>query len=370
MKQPKQEDLLGFVLGALDAPEQRDLQQYIDANPETEEQLLEIRNAMSPLDSLEAEATGHRPGLARRTCELVAGLQHGQQQNELETSPPINNLFVEPPSNEESTRLVEPASNFAFSRFTDRLSHPLSWSRVDMLAAVAFIAILSGILLPAIAQSRFNSRVMACQHNLAQVGTAMLTYSDLHSGRYINVPNFDSSLTETSFASGLQKTSFSSGLFAPVLKTTGFIKDDATFSCAGVATLNPVSIPTINQLASAEGEQQETLRRRMGGHFGYGLGFVEGDRYSAPRNDGSAHRVILADMPSVDLPGRGSNNHAGKGQNCFFADGHIQFVSTHTIGDDAIYENDFGMVGPGAGPRDNVIAPSHLPPVQIEFINQ
>ena len=52
MKHPSQEDLLGYVLGALDAQEERDLQEQIDANPEIEDQLLEIRNSMTPLESL------------------------------------------------------------------------------------------------------------------------------------------------------------------------------------------------------------------------------------------------------------------------------------------------------------------------------
>ena len=70
MKQPSQEELLGYVLGALDAQEQRNVQQLIDQNPELEEQLLEIKNSLLPLDCL--DTSGPRPGLARRTCEMVA----------------------------------------------------------------------------------------------------------------------------------------------------------------------------------------------------------------------------------------------------------------------------------------------------------
>ena len=360
MKHPSQEDLLGYVLGALDAQEERDLQKQIDASPEIEEQLLQLRHAMSPMESLTLE-TGNRPGLARRTCELVANLKHSKQDL-FEDSAAIEDLFGV--SSSDGIRQVfddapapdaqlKPASSF--SRFTDRLVHPGSWSRIDLLAGVAILAIFASILLPAISNSRFHSRIDSCKHNLTQVGSAMLAYSDLHNGQFINI-------------SGVTPTATSAGLFAPVLRSSGFLEDDALFSCAGVRDSEPPRIPTLQQIDSARGSQLESLKRRMGGHFGYSLGFLEGGKkYSAPRNDGSSHTVVIADMPSGDLPGRSSKNHAGRGQNCFFADGRVKFFPTHMIGDDAIYENDLGIVGPGIGEHDNVIAPCHIPAVRVHF---
>jgi len=67
---PSQQDLLGYVLGALDAQEQRELQKQIDNDPALEESLLDIKAALVPLDSIDNK--GYRPGLARRTCEAVA----------------------------------------------------------------------------------------------------------------------------------------------------------------------------------------------------------------------------------------------------------------------------------------------------------
>jgi hypothetical protein len=357
VKHPSQEDLLGYVLGALDAQEERDLQQQIDANPEIEDQLLQLRQTMSPLDSLTFGEPGNRPGLARRTCELVASLKHGNQDlldggdaiGEMfgtSDSEAIREVFDDSPASSDSD--LEPSS---FSRFRDRLSHPRSWSRIDMLAGVAIMAIFASILLPAISHSRFHGRINSCKHNLTQVGNAMLVYSDLHSGRFINIPS-------------VGMASASNGLFAPVLKDVGFIENDALFACAGRAESEPPRIPSIQQIRTAKGTQLDALRRRMGGHFGYALGFFDGDKYSAPKNNGSSYSVIIADMPSSHLPGRGSENHGGKGQNCFFADGHVQFATAHSIGDDAIYENDLGIVGPGLGERDNVIAPCHVPIVR------
>jgi prepilin-type processing-associated H-X9-DG protein len=266
-----------------------------------------------------------------------------------ENADSISELFDgEPPAEAE----LEPAS--MFSRFTDRLVHPSSLSRVDVLAGVAILAVFASILLPAISHSRFQSRIESCKHNLCEVGTAMLVYSDLNNAKFVDVSN-------ASLASS------NAGIFAPVLKSAGFVDDDSLFACAGRLESEPPRIPTLQQIRSAEGDRLEELKRRMGGHFGYALGFFKSGKYSAPRNDGSAHTILFADMPSADLPGRGSKNHNGKGQNCFFADGHVDFIPTHTFGDDAIYENDLGIVGPGIGEQDNVIAPCHLPPVEVKY---
>ena len=73
MKKPSQEDLLGYVLGAMDAQEQRNIEEVIDRNPQVEDDLLEIKNSLLPLDHL--DGGGPRPGLARRTCELIATLE-------------------------------------------------------------------------------------------------------------------------------------------------------------------------------------------------------------------------------------------------------------------------------------------------------
>ena len=71
MKNPSQEDLVGYVLGALDATEQRQVQAMIDNDPALEEQLLEIKNSLLPLEAIDSP-TGPPVGLARRTCEAVA----------------------------------------------------------------------------------------------------------------------------------------------------------------------------------------------------------------------------------------------------------------------------------------------------------
>ena len=218
----------------------------------------------------------------------------------------------------------------------------------DALAGIAMVAVLSGILFPTLSWQRFNSRKLACQDNLRNVGMALMRYSDNHAGQFVAIPS----------AGKLS----ASGLFAPMLKDAGLIEDDNVFSCAGVDQEVPVHIPSLAQLNSADDQQLDYLKRNMAGHFGYSMGYTDGKQYRPLTNSGLTNTVLVADRPSLNNPDRRSMNHGAWGQNCLFGDGRVEFIKGDSVGEDAIFVNDYGVVAPGTSPRDSVIAPSHLSP--------
>ena len=342
MKHPSQEDLLGYVLGALDAQEQREVQRLIDADPELEERLLEIKSSLAPLDCLDGGASP-RPGLARRTSEMVACYQKRLEQEQREHHPITDQVFA------EASRAKE--SPFTESNLVERVSRPGSWSLSDMLVGVAAAAVLAAILLPAVSYTRFQSRVVACQNNLRCLGSAMLTYSaNNQRGEFPKIPKAGNSAVN--------------GFYTVSLKEAGLIEDDSVVLCSGRTECNemPFCIPTKQQFEEASGCRLEYLRKTAGGHYGYTLGYTENNQYHCPSNQGRASFVLLSDMPSQNLEGRRSRNHGGRGQNLLFEDGRVEFVRGHAYGEDPIFENDRGIVAPGAHSGDNVIAPNHLSP--------
>ena len=147
MKQPPQEDLIGYVLGALDADQQDALQKLIDENPQLEEQLLDIKSSLLPLELLD-EQSGIRPGLARRTCEMVAS--SGDQWTEVEHD------------------------------YREPLLSSSTWSARDFLFAAASIAILAGILIPVLDQTKYQSQIVKCRGNLMSIGKSLASYDDAH----------------------------------------------------------------------------------------------------------------------------------------------------------------------------------------------
>lgn len=352
MKTPSQDDLLGYVLGALDAQEHRNVQQSINDNPEIEELLLQIKNSLLPLDYL--ESSGPRTGLARRTCESVAGWQNEQafDSNADQQIPGLVgslDSIIQSAVNAEAPKKSEPRFR---SSVTDRILHPNTWSIPDVLVGVALIAIVTGILFPMISYSRYNSRIVACQSNLTEVGIALNNYSLANEGQFVIIPR--------------QGPLAAIGCIGPMLKDSGFLPDDSVLACPGVAAnLPPVHIPSCNQMNNALCEEEiNYCRQNMLGHFGFSMGYRVDGRYCPPRNMGRSNVVLVADRPSSGLPGRISANHCKRGQNLLFEDLRVVYVKGPAYGGNAIYLNDYGIVGPGSNVLDIVIAPAHLSPTQ------
>ena len=386
---PSQQDLLGYLLGALDAQEQRDLQQQIDNDPSLEESLLDLKAALVPLDCL--DNSGYRPGLARRACEAVASwdaesaasqlafLDHTEidweegceqpsstEPTQAPTQTPAPADAVEPSFGESKTNpepmvqtssapelavpagasLASPQSN---SLADGRQFNGSSWSMRDVLVGVTALAVLAGLLFPALQYSRQQGQLMACQNNLRQVGMAFMNYSSIHEGEFVSIPDHGNLAA--------------SGCYGPILKDAGLLADDSLLACAGMGSdAAPVVIPSVEQIEAAETESERSFyRKTMGGNYGYSMGYRDGDRYRSPRA-GAADSILLADQPS-SRSDRQSLNHDGNGQNCLFSDGRVTFVSGPAFGDDLVYENDRGIVAPGTNESDNVIAPSHLAPI-------
>lgn len=366
-----QEELLGYVLGALDATEERNIRQKIESDPSLQEQVEKLQASIMPLDYLD-NPSGSRPGLARRTCEWVASATKNPDTIEAHYVPDhLAELARSSQSTAHPSSGQSPAADSAvedsaaeeraadeYEDDTDdkvvlsptrfQLLHPHTWSFSDALAGIAIVAVMGGMLFPALSYQRYNSRKMACQDNLRSIGQALLQYSDVNGGKFVAIPS----------AGRLS----ASGYFAPVLKDAGLIEDDSIFNCAGLAVEAPVHIPSIAHLNKAEGDQLEYLKRNMSGHFGYSMGYGDGKKYQPLSNSGLTNTVLVADMPSVNKPGRRSVNHGSWGQNCLFGDGRVEFIKGDSVGEDAIFVNDYGIVAPGTSPRDSVIAPSHLSP--------
>jgi len=379
VKSTSEENLLGYVLGALDATETRDIDRHLELDPALEDRLLEIKTSLAPLDCM--KTAGPRPGLARRTCEMVASNRFDPPPSSstpaksyLHQAPGISETINDQPeftlrsqllssqteaaheTTHPSTATVDvglPAtrSRRVFSETRTNLMRS-TWSFNDFAAGVACLAILSSILFPALSYTRYHGRVAACKNNLQQLAGAFLQYSDIHDGSFIEVPHSGSLAA--------------SGCFGPILKDAGLITNDAVLNCAGFAATNrttkPMHIPTVATLQRASGDELLSLQRSMGGHYGYTMGYTTKSGYVPPRNLGRTNVVLVADMPSQNLPGRRSANHSGRGQNGLFEDGHVQFIAGDSIGEDAIFLNDYNLVAPGCRAGDNVIAPSHLSP--------
>ena len=124
-------------------------------------------------------------------------------------------------------------------------------------------------------------------------------------------------------------------------------------------------VPSLDELRSAVGQELSRIQQKMGGSYGYCLGYFDHGVYQPTRNLNRDYFAIMADAPSADRPDHQSDNHGGLGQNVLFEDMHIEFCSTTRPGNgsDDIYANDNHEVAPGLHRDDAVIASSGTAPV-------
>lgn len=325
------QQLLGFLLGALEEPEQKQIADQLEKDPALRRKLARLQRSLQPLKESRREYAPP-PGLADRTCRFVAQVaEHERRQRR----PALEVVAMSP----------VPAPPVAATR----------WSWADLAVAVGIFAAASLLLFPAISKSRFNAQVAACQDNLRQIGVALTQYSHLHQDYFPQVPH--------------QGRLAAAGIYAPTLVYDGFLPNSRYVICptSPQAADPQFRVPTAREILLVESpEELENLRSVMGGSYGYVLGYIEGNQYRTTKNLRRPFFAVMADAPG-DGPQHQSLNHGGRGQNVLFEDGRVVFYTSSRPSDalDDIFVNDAGQVAAGAHRNDSVIGASRTVPVVL-----
>jgi len=208
------------------------------------------------------------------------------------------------------------------------------------------------LFFPAIASSRFQSQVTGCRDNLRLLHVALMQYADANHGFFPAVPREG----ELSFA----------GIYGPLLHHGGYAVDLGLFFCPAAIDTDHAeypAIPTLTELRARQGRRLVGLQRRSGGSYGYTLGIVINGTYYGVRDEGRVHFAVMADAPSAHLAGRQSDNHAGRGQNVLYGDGHVHFLPTCQSDCDNVYLSDRNLVEAGRHWDDAVLGHSTASPL-------
>ena len=329
---PSREDLLGYLLGALERTEHEQVENELANNPQLRQELAALARWVDGVGLTDEPQHEEPPtGLATRTCQFVTL----RQDRDVRIMPPVG------------TGSLEVRSHFSLADF--------------LVAAAVLVAAIS-LFFPAVASSRFQANVASCQNRLRQLGIAYGSYSEYQPDR--SFP-----------AVQLAENRNTAGVIAPILTDAKFVTDPRLFLCPSsqlAADTNGWKVPTLSELDRATGETLARYQENMGGDFGYNMGYLDGGELRPARNEYRTHYAIVADAPSDTEPDRRTTNHDGRGQNVLFEDGHIEFLKTlpgPKVSDDP-FHNRNGIVAAGTDPNDAVLGNSADRPMPINWIGE
>jgi hypothetical protein len=323
-------DLVGFVVGALEANEYEEVRQKLEQDPELQQHLSLIKRGLEPLD-WDKQTVVPPSGLASRTCEFIANL---------DASGKTTLTCV------QSDGSLTPASQVELSGGARR------WTMADFVVAAGVCLAAACLFFPAIVNSRYHSQLTICQNKMKGIGQALVSYSQTDErGMFPAIPT---------------KGKLSvAGYYAPTLVENGFVEDADLFYCPAKSHTVVLRIPHLKDVLTAEGNQLVSFHRSMGGDYAYTLGYTQNGQLHGIRNQDRTHFPVLSDEPQEDLPNSVISSH-GRGQNVLFEDSHVAFISTRQrpgAADDDIFRNYRGVQQAGIHSDDAVLAPSAVTPV-------
>lgn len=322
-----EEDIIGYLLGALEEDEMAQFEAELDRNPDLQARVQDAARSLHLFD-YDREDVSPPPGLLEKTCGIVSDSRSAAQANV--------------PSFTRDTR-------FDGSSFKDPNE---SWTMLDVMIAASVMLVACMLLFPAINNSRLHAEIAGCQDNLRRLGVALIEYSmhDPHCA-FPEIP-----------ASGNLSVA---GFYAPALLDSGFVTEQHAFFCPSASNHDTrvMKIPTLKEVMAARGDKLEQLQHRMGGHYGYTLGFLDGKELRGFQNLGRSHFAIMSDAPVCEsMPPKHQLTH----RNVMFECGGVRVIPLNrpSWNGDPLFENDNGEAMAGCHERDIVIGFSAACPVR------
>ena len=379
-----QEDLLGYLLGALEADEMLRVEKLLRESPEAREMLAELERKLGPLHD---------------DCEIVEPPPTDLVARTLDALPPLP-----PMPGAEPDQSTTPAESKVSAPVTPKLSpvmegsDSLAWTWRDWVGSVTAACIMLAIALPSMVEGRFMARKQACQDNLRQLGTAMTQYVTRNAEA--RLPSVEST--------GYQAFA---GVYAPRLHSIrstdfwsagGLHPEDGNFASEGAAEEVPTMVTLrmldeaardLNHFAVAGAttvEEQaawqraiarlQWLQQTAGGHYAYTLGVRDGEEFASPRFQGRSSFAVMSDAAVMKVVDRvvdeegwaraaspsqdGLISHGGRGINVLYEDGRVRFIpgeSLNQLMDHPLVNHD-GRPEAGVNIDDASLAPSWQAP--------
>jgi hypothetical protein len=330
-----EENLIGYLLGALDPETEREVEAYLRGQPENGKKLELLRQALQPL-AADRDNPLPPPGLRIRTLARVAEYRC----RDLPRAP-----------------LAPPIRSRAPTRSW--------WRRTDVLVAASLLLLVVPLLPPALNRLRSQRDIVECQNNLHNFFTALRTYGDWHGGA---LPKVEA-----------EPPCHVAGIFVPILYDAKLLRSDMSVTCPANGRQPPpaVSVQDLERKLAAGHEQFMDCARQLAGCYAYTLGYRDSERRLCglrfdPAQLNNDLVPIMADRPPFEqdnpaswkVPSVNSPNHGGAGQNVLYLGGQVKFCKSRAVGVDGddIYLNKDKLPEAGIDRWDSVLGASGFHP--------
>lgn len=304
-----QENIIGYLLGALDDDEMAQFEAALESDEELQQQVQDVVRGLQILgdNTFHDHSDGEPPqGLAEATMQRVARLSEVRHRE---------------------------------------LQQADSWSLLDMVVAASVLFLGSMLLTPAIQGSRIHARIAGCQDNLRQIGQALIAFSwSDYRQAFPEIPN--------------DRRTGIAGIYAPTLLHAGHITEDRLFYCPEQPRHDlpdtGFHIPRLQEIAVADGPELDWMQSHSGGTYCYALGYFLHGKLQPVRNENRKNYPICADQPDIHAPGhRRTSTH----RNVLFEYGGVRTFA-HTLdrwNGDHLFRDALGNVQAGANKNDVVL---------------
>lgn len=158
----------------------------------------------------------------------------------------MSKISTEQPLPAHSASTAKQANKKKYSYMKEKhLKYPLEFTLIELLITIAIIAILVGMLLPALNRARESGRTASCTGNIRQIGVAMQSYASDH----------DDHLVYTAYRSGAEVIRWTHCLFKLDTTKAGRFQTNGSY-----LTAKQLECPTQSSI-----KREETTKNSVNG---------------------------------------------------------------------------------------------------------